>query len=108
MDIKKKAPLCPKLSRMTALLQGDGASSDGSTAVWPNHMLLFTFSISMLLALFHFWSFERKTYTWWSRKSSYFWFTQWKYPDKAKEKHMKSVRKAHEKCTLFEDHLQGI
>ena len=38
---------------MAALLQGGGASSDGSTAMWPSHMLLFTFSVSMLLALFH-------------------------------------------------------
>ena len=63
------------------------------------------------------WSFEKKTYTWWSRKGSYFWFTQWEYPDKAKEKHMKSAWKAYEKCMksvwkvpLFttKDHLQGI
>ena len=32
-------------------------------------------------------------YTWWSRKRSYFWFTQWENLDKAKEKHMKSVWK---------------
>ena len=49
----------------------------------------------------YYWSFERKTYTWWSRKSSYFWFTQWEYPNKAKEKHMKSIR-------FSKDHLQGI
>ena len=42
-------------------------------------------------------SFKRKTYTWRSRKSSYFWFTQWEYPDKAKEKHMKSTWKAYKK-----------
>ena len=42
-----------------------------------------------------FWSLKRKTCTWWSRKISYFWFTQWEYPDKAKEKHMKSAWKAY-------------
>ena len=61
--------------------------------------------------------FERKTYTWWWCKSSYFWFTQWEYPNKAKEKHMKSAWKAYKKCMksvwkvpLFttKDHLQGI
>ena len=32
---EKKAPLCPKLSRMSALLQGGGTSSDGSTVTKP-------------------------------------------------------------------------
>ena len=48
---EKKAPLCPKLSQMAALLQGGEASADGSTV--PSHVLLFTFSMAMLLALFH-------------------------------------------------------
>ena len=51
----------------------------------------------MYQQLWYCWSFERKTFTWWSHKSSCFWFMQWKYPDKAKEKRMKSTWKAYEK-----------
>ena len=36
------------------------------------------------------------------------WFMRWEYPNKAKEKHMKSVRKAYEKRRFSKDHLQGI
>ena len=41
-----------------------------------------------------------------------FWFTQWEYPDKTKEKHTKSTWKAYEKrmksVRFLKDHLQGI
>ena len=59
-------------------------------------------ALSHLRVMDPYWPFERKTYTWWSHKSSYFWFTQCEYPNKAKEKHMNSIRKVHEKCTLSE------
>ena len=63
--------------------------SDGNRDTWHHcrkgaephhvrHVALYTFSTAMLLALFH-WSFVRKTYTWWSPKSSQSWFheIQW-------------------------------
>ena len=48
---RKKAPLCPKLSQMAALLEG--AEPHQMAALQPSHVLLFTFSMAMLLALFH-------------------------------------------------------
>ena len=42
MTLRKKAPLCPKLSRMAAFLQGTEPGQ--MAALQPCHLLLFTFS----------------------------------------------------------------
>ena len=46
------APLCPKPSRMAALLQG--AEPRQMAALRPSHVLLFTISMAVFLALSHF------------------------------------------------------
>ena len=53
MDAEKKAPMCPKLSQMAALLQGGRASSDGSTATWPRVTVYFQYGSALSTVSFH-------------------------------------------------------